>query len=501
VASQIPSNRTGEDEPAPKFSKAERPPSRPGDLEARLLGALEGQRVLVFKDKAAMEAFLKRMGKGIDLLGRLDALNALRIGFSDVADLAFLLDGDEELSFIFPVNVPDLPQGSVQPGAVALGNHLLEWLGITGDNSNWGKGVLIAILDTGVAAHPAFKTNITSINLVPLPADLSTQNGHGTAVASMIIGSDALTPGVAPASWILDIRVADDNGQSDSYLLAQGIIAAVDAGAKLINISMGGFGDSALVRNAIQYATDKGALIFAPSGNNGIDQVALPGAYPGVVTVGSVDADGNIMAFSNTGSSLDIAAPGYGIYAAGIGDEVVSVTGTSFSAPIVLGSTAAVMTEKDLNVHEALVEVFTYSNDTGKAGKDNESGVGTPDIGRIENAGTPGIYDAAINSHTIIGPDAGHPYGQVEILIQNQGTETLVNTTVNINTGGGMQAVNLTSLAPDAVTTVRVPITLSPATSTSRFTIDSQVTLSGGLTDAEPSNDRRVGTYAPVGSQ
>jgi hypothetical protein len=91
-----------EDDPAPKFRRSLRPPARTGDHEAAALGALEGQRVLVFKNKADLERFLERAGKGIRLLGRLDALNALRVGFSDYAELAALLDGAEEMSFIFP---------------------------------------------------------------------------------------------------------------------------------------------------------------------------------------------------------------------------------------------------------------------------------------------------------------------------------------------------------------------------------------------------------------
>ncbi len=495
-----PRGRALADDPAPKFRRAERPPARPGDPEAEMLGALEGQRVLVFKDQAALQRFMEKMGKGIRLLGRLDALNALRVGFSDYADLAALLDGDQELSFVFPISTPPLPDGSVQPGAMALGNQLLEWLGITGDNSKWGAGVLIAILDTGVAASWAFNTTITHINLVPLPADPSQQNGHGTMVASMIIGNDPLTPGVAPASPILSIRIADDNGQSNSYLLAQGIIAAVDAGAQMISVSMGGYGESALVEKAKQYALDRGVLIFAAPGNNGIDKVALPGGYAGVITPGAVDADHNVMNFSNTGREIDIAAPGYGINAAGPGEQVFSVTGTSFSTPIAVGVTAAIMTEKNLPAAEAWRQAVTYANDTGTAGWDPQSGAGTLDIGRVLNAGTPGIYDAAVASQRILSPDSANPYGQVEILIQNRGTENLINTAVRVSTGGSATTHNITTLAPNAVTTVSVPITRPPNAGTAQLQVDAGVSLSGGLIDAKPSNDRRIETYAPAGS-
>ena len=120
------------DEAAPRFRRENRVATAWHDDEAVAAGALPGQRTLVFKDKAALEEFLKRAGDKVRLLGRLDGLNALRIGFSNGADLASLLTGEEEASLIYPVDVPTPGDGSVQPGAVALGAGLLDWLGITG---------------------------------------------------------------------------------------------------------------------------------------------------------------------------------------------------------------------------------------------------------------------------------------------------------------------------------------------------------------------------------
>ena len=137
----------------------------------------------------------------------------------------------------------------------------------------------------------------------------------------------------------------------------------------------------------------------------------------------------------------------------------------------------------------------------GLAGKDSQLGGGMPDLGRVFNAGTRGIYDAAVASHRIIAPDAGNPYGQVEILVQNRGTETLINTAVEVSTGGGVVSTNLTSLAPNAVRTVRVPISRPPARGNASFRVDSKVRLSGGVKDAKPSNDRRVETYVAAGNR
>ncbi|MEO7100197.1 MAG: S8 family serine peptidase [Luteolibacter sp.] len=487
------------DEAMPRFKRGERGPVFKLDEEASKAGALPGQRVLVFNDKSALEDFLKRAGDRIKMMGRLDALNALRIGFLNYDDLADLLAGDEEASFVFPVDVPTNGEGRAQAGAVEMGKGLLEWLGINEDNSTWGTGVRIAILDTGVVASSAFNTQISSINLLPLPTDLSTQNGHGTAVASMISGVNSLTPGVAPGASVLSIRIANDLGQSDSFLLAQGIVAAVDAGVSIINISMGSAGDSLLVRNAIEYARAAGSLIIAATGNNGTDHVSYPAANSGVLGIGAVDALGNHLDFSNTGSQVAASAPGFGINAAWLADQAASVSGTSFSAPIIAGAIAAIMTQsgvKNITAQQAANLLFSYLNDGGEAGPDNEYGAGMPDIGRVLSRNTRGIYDAAVASQRIVGPTPSTPNGQIEVLVQNRGTETLINTAVDVSTPSGTVTANITSLAPNAVKTIRVPINSRNPNS---LRYDSRVRLSGGVRDSKPSNDRRIAQYVPGG--
>jgi len=465
------------------------------DSEAAEAAALLGQRVLVFKDQASLEAFLIRAGDRVRIMGRLDALNALRVGFLNHADLAALLDGSEESSMIFPVETPIPRDGGFQTAGERLGSRLLEWLGINRDNSLVGKGIRIAILDTGVASHSSFLGRILSMDMIERPADPSVLNGHGTAVASTLISTSKLTPGVVPGAEILSIRIANDNGVSNSWLLAQGIIAAVDGGAMLINISMGSTGDSALVRSAIQYAHDAGVVIIAAAGNDGSGQVANPAAYHGVIAVGSVDAAGNHLSFSNSGK-VDVSAPGYGVNTAWTGDQSVSVDGTSFSAPIVTGAIAYIMSTQNVAAAEAVTIMYRYLNDGGSAGVDEYLGAGMPALDRVANANTPGIYDAALASHTVIPPGDGANYARLDVLVQNRGTEPLVNTSVHITSPAGTTTVNITTLAPNAVQTITIPLSSYHFESGQPLQFDSSVTLSGGITDANTSNDRRVETFS-----
>jgi hypothetical protein len=486
------------DEEPVRFRTGRDRPSLSLDAAAFAHGALPGQRGLVFQDRAALERFLAKKG-GIRVLDRIDALNALRVGFDNPDDLARLLEGDEEESFLYPVSAPPPPQGTVQPGAVALGGELHKWLGITGDNSAWGKGVTIAVLDTAVDAHRAFSTAIRSIDLVNPSAPAGDSRGHGTAVASVIAGSDSLTPGVAPSADLLSIRVADDRGMSDSFQLAKGIHAALENGADLINISMGSQGDSGLVRRAVEAALAQGVLIVAAAGNNGINQVFYPAANEGVIAVGAVDATGSHLAFSNTGEAIDISAPGLEVNAAWTGDAAARVTGTSFSAPMVTGAIAAVMTEaggRDLTAVQAWDKIRAVLNDGGAPGPDDATGAGMPDIGRVLQAGTPGIHDAAVASQHILPPTPTAPYGELETTVQNRGTETLINTAVTVTLDSLKTKINLTTLAPNEVRAVRVPLT-RPLSSQSGGITATATTSLGTHNDAKPSNDRRQSTFTP----
>jgi len=468
-----------QDDPALKTKTVERGKSGRLDMAAINDGALPNQRVIVFKDKAALEAFLEKLGNGVNLLGRLDKLNALHVGFGSEDDLLALLDGTEETGFIYPVNIPEFSTGA-QAGAAPLGNGLLDWLGVTGDNSLWGKGVKIAILDTGIADHIAFRNAIERINLVPLPANAADLNAHGTSVASLIFSSNPLAPGIAPGATPLSVRIADDNGSSNSFLIAQGIIAAVDAGAQLINISLGGNGRSSLVENALDYAKQAGVVVVAAAGNSGTEGVMQPAASPSVVAVGAVDAKNQPMAFSTTGKQVAVAAPGYAVRAAYPGNMAATVSGTSFSSPVITGVIAATMSHggtQNLSSTSALSAMNSNLIDIAEPGGDTATGAGVPDMWGILNGKTPGIYDAAVTSITI-------SRGQVQALVQNLGTETLVNAGVSVRVNGVTTNANITTLAPGDTRVITVP-----TGGVESLDIQGSVRLSTGQTDQRPSND------------
>jgi hypothetical protein len=188
--------------------------------------------ILRFPSDESYQSFLTALsGSHTKLVGQLDRLRAMRLVYENWDEFSRLLDGEHikvynSLSSLPATNPARIP---LQGDAVGFGDSLLPWLGITTDNSTWGKGVRVAVIDTGVVPHSDLPGLSTSIAIVPFPENLTQTCGHGTAVASLIAGCDSFAHGIAPAVDLVSIRVADDTGKSDSFALAAGILAALDA--------------------------------------------------------------------------------------------------------------------------------------------------------------------------------------------------------------------------------------------------------------------------------
>ena len=307
--------------------------------------AIPHEAVIRFQSATAMRDFLRRTAsRKIVVLGRLDALSAMRVGFKDLESLRDAVGTGvtvyDNLDANYVVKTPDFLQEEDRPAGVGSasfgGLGFLDAIGAGGDRSTWGMGVTVAVVDSGVENHPTFaESQVTHYDLVGggQPFD-----GHGTAIASLIAGQDPQAPGVSPASHILDVRVADSNGVSDSFTLAAGIVQAANAGAQVINISLGSYGDSQSVRDAVSYAESRGATVVAAAGNDEtVNQLAFPAAIPSVISVGGVDAKLQQAYYSNSGSGLDISAPGVGIQSAYGGNQLVLGDGTSQAAAITSG--------------------------------------------------------------------------------------------------------------------------------------------------------------------
>jgi hypothetical protein len=456
--------------------------------------------ILRFPSDESYGAFLLSLGHSkIRRVDQLDRLRAVRLGYDAWADLSNLLDGENIVTYdaLPAVPAPTSADRAPQQGLVGFGGGLLPWLGITTDNSRWGTGVKIAVLDTGVVPNPSLPGLSQSLAMTPFPSDLSKTLGHGTAVASLIAGHDPAAPGIAPAAEIISIRVGDESGQADSFALAAGILAAIDSGVQIINISMGTTENNPLIEEAVLLAHKSHVLIVAASGNSEQAEASYPAAYPSVISVGAVDARGEHLDFSNFGTYLSLTAPGYAIDTAWPGNGYARISGTSASAPIVTGAIAATMSNGGgvtMSASQAAEIVMNYSNEAGLPGPDSEYGVGILDMGRVMSRSIPGIVDAAITNQRIRQASEPASRDEIQVTVQNRGTAILINTLVEITSPFGKRQFNATMIAPGAIQTFSMPVRLSDLQKNEPIQVSSKLILGTLGRDITPQNNRRSDT-------
>jgi len=204
------------------------------------------------------------------------------------------------------------------------------WENLIRDGHPGGNGVIVAVLDTGVAytnwrrfrrspdfGRFQFAKGYDFINRGGPPVD---RNGHGTFVASTIAEDTdngyGLT-GLAYGAQIMPVRVLDTQGEGEASTIAEGVVFAVKHGAKVINLSLE-FTPGVTARDipelirAIRYAHRKGVIVVAAAGNEAHRAIAYPARAPFVVSVGATTEHGCLAAYSNDGPGLTIVAPGGG---------------------------------------------------------------------------------------------------------------------------------------------------------------------------------------------
>lgn len=170
---------------------------------------------------------------------------------------------------------------------------------------------------------------------------------HGTHVAGIASAVTNNRIGVAGAGFkckIMAVKASiDDDPNNLIYYGYEGIVYAVDNGAKVINCSWGGGGGSRFEQEIINYATSKGTLVVAAAGNDRSDEFHSPSGYKYVLSVASVDSNDVKAGYSNFGETIDVCAPGGyfavdgGIYNTWYNDTYTFLTGTSMASPLVAG--------------------------------------------------------------------------------------------------------------------------------------------------------------------
>ncbi|MBP2335636.1 subtilisin family serine protease [Saccharothrix coeruleofusca] len=289
--------------------------------------------VEVTRDLGAVRATAARARKA-------DAAGTFRSLMADPGVRKVWLDGMRE---------PALDRSTAQIGAPAAWSA-----GYT------GKGVKVAVLDTGVdAEHPDLAGHVVAAANFTEDSDNSDVVGHGTHVASTIAGSGTKYRGVAPEAQLLDGKVCLPFGCSESAILA-GMQWAADQGADVVNLSLGGTDTPEVdpLEEAVNtLSATTGTLFVIAAGNSGGPRtVGSPGSADAALTVGAVDRQDGIAPFSSRGPRVgdgavkpDVTAPGVGIVAAKSGkadigppidENYVAASGTSMATPHVAGAAA-----------------------------------------------------------------------------------------------------------------------------------------------------------------
>ena len=277
--------------------------------------------------------------------------------------------------------------------------------------SNQGKGVTVAVIDSGV--NPDVSDLAGSVRSGPDYTGISTRPSdpdwgvHGTWMASLIAGhghptgGDSGVIGVAPRSTILSIRVIPDRadphyGRYSHELepdiqdsLARGIDYAVQRGAKVISMSIGYSAPNGAVRQALQQAFARGVVVVASAGNSGAPAgasdggqapVSFPADYPGVISVGAVNAAGAVAVFSSDNLSVQVAAPGVSVPAQGRDGQYWMVSGTSPACALVAGVAALIKSKyPDLAPNLVASAMTSTTTDRPAGGYDSQVGFGIVD--------------------------------------------------------------------------------------------------------------------------
>lgn len=264
------------------------------------------------------------------------------------------------------------------------------WDVLTGNRST-----IVAVIDTGADYTHNDLGAVDSLigwDFVNNDNDAMDDNGHGTHVSGIIaatINNSEGVAGIASGITIMPVKVLNAQGTGWTSDIARGISFAADNGAKIISMSLGSWTSTRTLEDATRYAVyNKGCLLFAASGNDGLRLKTYPAAYNWVAAVGAVGHDKNRAWYSNYGDFVDLVAPGgssdgtasHDIISTLPGNRYGYSAGTSMATPHASGVAALYWSYKPTFTNvEVARAMINNADDLGTPGKDIYYGYGLVD--------------------------------------------------------------------------------------------------------------------------
>ncbi|MEZ0347878.1 MAG: S8 family serine peptidase [Thermus sp.] len=277
------------------------------------------------------------------------------------------------------------------------------WATTTGDPS-----LVLAVVDTGYLLHEDLSQRWympSGMNLDVAdgdddptdntPSATASQNAfsHGLAVASVIGAESNNAQGMSGVTWqgkLLPLKVAkSSDGSITTASVKEAVDLAVQLGAKVINLSLGGYVYDRSLEQSLSAARAQGVVLVAAAGNDGIDGVLYPASSPSVIAVGSVSNDKSKSYFSNCGPELDLVAPGERVTVLLPNNGYGFGSGTSFASPMVAGVAALYMSaykaryESLPNPNQVYQCLTATAEDLGPPGHDTGYGFGLVRADRV----------------------------------------------------------------------------------------------------------------------
>lgn len=344
------------------------------------------------------------------------------------------------------------------------------------DDGNTGAGVDVAVIDTGIdAQHETLQANLgegyattdaacttncsggdpgggggNDIN--ECLAEWDDDNDHGTHCAGTAAAADDGTGvlGVAPEATLHAVKVLACDGSGSFDDIAAGIEWSADQGHDVQSMSLGANTDSSVVKDALQYAADRGVVMVAAAGNSGpcTDCVGFPARDSRVIAVSATDSNDDLADFSSAGPEVELAAPGVNTLSTIPRDDYAEFSGTSMACPHVSGAAAQVIADGTTGRDAVRSALRDAADDVGLA--DNEQGAGRLNVADAVGGGgnsAPAVDDLAVSEAET---DDGDAEFDVSWAVSDaDGNLDTVGLTLTDDTAGATEETVSTSVSGD----------------------------------------------------